>query len=55
MPSLKTLISADKIAARVAEMGPLIRDAYGPEEIVLVGILRGSVPFMAPVCSGIWS
>lgn len=45
------LISADAIAARVAEMGAQITAEYAPlatsADIVLVGVLKGSVIFLA--------
>lgn len=45
------LISADAIAARVAEMGAQITAEYAPlatsADIVLIGVLKGSVIFLA--------
>lgn len=43
----EVLISRDQIAARVAEMGKEISKDYAGKELLVVGILRGSVPFMA--------
>jgi hypoxanthine phosphoribosyltransferase len=45
------LISADAIAARVAEMGAQITAEYAPlaasADVVLIGVLKGSVIFLA--------
>jgi hypoxanthine phosphoribosyltransferase len=43
------LISAEAIAARVAEMGKQITEDYRSvaEEVVVIGVLKGSVIFMA--------
>jgi len=45
------LISADAIAARVAELGAQITADYGPliaaADVVVIGVLKGSVLFMA--------
>ena len=43
----EVLITRDQIAARVAEMGKEIAKDYEGKELLVVGILRGSVPFMA--------
>ena len=43
----EALISREQIAARVAEMGKEISKDYAGKELLVVGILRGSVPFMA--------
>jgi len=47
MARLETLISAEQIATRIAEMGPEIRAHFGDEPIVCVGVLKGSFLFMA--------
>ena len=41
------LITREEIAARVAELGKQISEDYKGKELLVVGILRGSVPFMA--------
>lgn len=49
------LISAQAIAARVTELGRKIAEdyrAYG-EDLVLLGVLKGSVIFMADLCRAI--
>ena len=43
----EVLISREQIEARVAEMGKEISRDYEGKELLVVGILRGSVPFMA--------
>ncbi len=47
------LISEEQIRARVAELGKQITKDYSGEEIMLVGILKGSVPFMADLMRAI--
>lgn len=44
---LSILISADKIAARVKELGAEITREYRGKEVVVVGVLKGSFIFMA--------
>ena len=41
------LISREELAAKVKELAARITKDYEGQEILLVGILRGSVPFMA--------
>lgn len=41
------LINEDEIAARAIELGRQITEDYAGKEIVLIGILRGAVPWMA--------
>lgn len=43
----EVLISEEQIAKRVAELGTQITEDYKGEPLVLIGILKGSVPFMA--------
>ena len=43
----ETLIPEATLTARVAELGAQITDAYQGQSLVLVGILRGSVMFVA--------
>lgn len=47
MARIETLIAADRIAARIADMGAEIREAFGDEPILCVGVLKGSFIFMA--------
>jgi hypoxanthine phosphoribosyltransferase len=41
------LITEEQLKARVAELGAEITEDYKGEELFLIGILKGSVPFMA--------
>ena len=43
------LISADEIAAKVTELGKKITEDYKGKSVLLIGILKGSVPFMADI------
>lgn len=43
----KVLITEEEIIARTKELGKMITDDYAEEEPVVVGLLKGSVPFMA--------
>ncbi|MBP2034137.1 hypoxanthine phosphoribosyltransferase [Clostridium algifaecis] len=43
----EVLISSDKIKKRVEELGQQISKDYAGKDLILVGILKGSVPFMA--------
>ena len=45
--SQEILISREELAAKVKELGAKITEDYKGKEILLVGILKGSVPFMA--------
>lgn len=49
---MKVLISAEEIHAKVKELGAQINAHYAnsDKELVLVGLLRGSVIFMADLC-----
>lgn len=48
MESLTTLIDEEQIAARVAELaGEIDRDYAGSDELVLIGVLKGSFLFLA--------
>jgi hypoxanthine phosphoribosyltransferase len=44
---VEVMISADKIQARVAELGAQISRDYAGRDLTLVGILKGSVPFLS--------
>jgi hypoxanthine phosphoribosyltransferase len=46
-PNLEILISADKISQRIKELGEQITKDYCGRELVLVGVLKGSVIFLA--------
>jgi len=47
MTNISTLIDAEKISARVREMGAQITKDYAGKEIVLVPVLKGSFVFAA--------
>ena len=49
---LKVLLSADEIRARIAELGKKITEDYAErgENLVLLGVLKGSVIFLADLC-----
>ncbi|MCQ2560941.1 MAG: hypoxanthine phosphoribosyltransferase [Clostridia bacterium] len=49
----EVLISKEQIAEKVAEMGAAISRDYEGESIFLIGILKGSVPFMADLMRSI--
>ncbi|UTO05826.1 hypoxanthine phosphoribosyltransferase [Moraxella sp. FZLJ2107] len=49
---MNVMISAEQIAARVKELGEQINAHYAgsDNELILIGLLRGSVIFMADLC-----
>jgi hypoxanthine phosphoribosyltransferase len=52
-PKIRELLSREKIASRVAELGATIARDYGDKELVLVGVLKGSFLFMADLARAI--
>jgi hypoxanthine phosphoribosyltransferase len=50
---IQTQISAEKLAARIAEMGQQIAADYAGHELVLVGVLKGSWIFLADLARAI--
>lgn len=50
---MRTMFSADAIAARIAELGPAIRAASGDEPITAICVLKGSVIFAADLVRAI--
>ncbi len=44
---VEPLFNAEVLASRVAEMGAEISAAYADRDLTLVGILKGSVPFLS--------
>ena len=52
---MKVMISAEEIHAKVLELGEQINAHYerSDKELVLIGLLRGSVIFMADLCRAI--
>ena len=51
--SQEILISKEQLEDKVKEIGKRITEDYRGEEVLLVGILRGSVPFMADLMRAI--
>ena len=49
----EVLISREQLADKVAELGAQISGDYKGEELFLIGILKGSVPFMADLMRAI--
>ena len=52
-PKLDVLISAEKIADRVQQMGAEIREWYGDKNVIGFGVLKGSFVFMADLVRAI--
>ena len=52
LKQLNVMISSEQIAEKVAELGKQISEYYAKsdKELILVGLLRGSVIFMADLC-----
>lgn len=46
-PNLEVMFTAEEISARIKELGAQITADYAGKELVLVGVLKGSVIFMA--------
>lgn len=53
MAQVDVFIDSERIAARVAELGAQIRADYGDETILCIGVLKGSVPFLADLMRAI--
>lgn len=43
----KVLLSEEEIKEKIAEMGKKISEDYKGKDLILIGVLKGSVPFMA--------
>jgi len=52
-PNLELMYSADEIAERVRELGAQITAEYAGNELVLVGVLKGSCVFLADLMRAI--
>ncbi len=50
---IKQLFSPSQIAARIAELGQKIAEDYDGQELVLVGVLKGSFVFLADLARAI--
>ena len=51
--TLRPLIPADRIAARIAEMGKQIRQEHPDQTITVIGVLKGSFLFLADLVRAI--
>jgi hypoxanthine phosphoribosyltransferase len=49
-PPRTVLFSAERIGARVRELGQMITDDYRGRSLLLVGVLKGSFIFLADLC-----
>ena len=47
MPKFDTMLSSEKVAARVKEMGAQISRDYKGKKVVVIGVLKGSFIFLA--------
>ncbi len=52
-PNLEVMFTAEEIAARIKELGQQITDEYAGKDLVLVGVLKGSVVFLADLMRSI--
>jgi hypoxanthine phosphoribosyltransferase len=52
-PNLEVMYSAEQIAARIKELGKQITADYAGKDLVLVGVLKGSVLFLADLMRAI--
>ena len=46
-PNLEVLFSAEEISSKIAELGAQMTADYKDKDVVLVGVLKGSVAFLA--------
>jgi hypoxanthine phosphoribosyltransferase len=49
----KILFSEEEIRAKIKEIGKVISEDYNGKDLILVGVLKGSVPFMADLMKSI--
>ena len=50
-PDVKEILfNEEQIAARVAELGRQISEDYAGEEVIVVCVLNGAMPFTVTVC-----
>lgn len=52
-PNLDVMYSAEDIAARINELGRQITEEYADKDLVLIGVLKGSVIFLADLMRAI--
>ena len=53
MPKFDTMISTEKVAARVRELGAKISKDYAGKNIIVIGVLKGSFIFLADLVRSI--
>ena len=53
MPELRVLLSKEKIAARVAELGTQISHDFAGEQVTLIGVLKGAAIFLSDLSRAI--
>lgn len=49
----RIIYSKEQIENRCIELGKIVSEHYGEETPIVVGLLKGSVPFMAELCKNI--
>lgn len=52
-PAMKVLVSQEAIQNRIEELARDLREHFGNETVVLVGVLKGCFMFMADLCRAI--
>ena len=52
-PNIEVMYSAEQISARVAELGAQITIDYAEKDLVLIGVLKGSVIFLSDLMRAI--
>lgn len=52
-PNLEVMYSAEEIAARINELGRQITEEYADKDLILIGVLKGSVIFLADLMRAI--
>ncbi len=52
-PNLRVLLSAEEIRARIQELGREITETYAGKPLLLIGVLKGAIPFTADLLRSI--
>jgi hypoxanthine phosphoribosyltransferase len=52
-PNLEVMYSAEEISARIKELGKQITAEYADKDLVLIGVLKGSIIFLADLMRSI--
>ncbi len=52
-PNLKVMFTAEEISARIKELGAQITAEYADKDLILVGVLKGSVVFLSDLMRSI--